>query len=55
MYLVREAKNKVFSVDAKGGIEKNPKNLEEAKKLGLLVAQTLIKREKRAKKVEHKK
>ena len=41
MYLVREAKNKVFSVDAKGGIEKNPKNLEEAKKLGLLVARTL--------------
>lgn len=35
--------NKVFSVDAKGGI-KNPKNLEEAKKLGALIARTLIKR-----------
>lgn len=47
MYLVREAKNKVFSVDAKGGVEKNPKNLEQAKKLGSLVAQTLIKRKER--------
>lgn len=44
MYLVREAKNKVFSVDAKGGVEKNPKNFEEAKKLGLLVSKVLIKR-----------
>ncbi len=50
MYLVREAKNKVFSVDAKGGVEKNPKSLEEAKKLGSLVARTLIKRKERAKK-----
>lgn len=38
--------NKVFSVDAKGGV-KNPKNLEEAKKLGSLVARTLIKRERK--------
>ncbi|MEW6041495.1 MAG: flavodoxin family protein [Elusimicrobiota bacterium] len=37
--------NKVFSVDAKAGV-KNPKNLENAKKLGSLVAKTLIKREK---------
>ncbi|MFH0947402.1 MAG: flavodoxin family protein [Elusimicrobiota bacterium] len=50
MYLVREAKNKVFSVDAKGGVEKNPKSIEEAKKLGALVARTLIKRKERAKK-----
>jgi len=49
MYLVREAKNKVFSVDAKGGVERNPKSLEEAKKLGSLVARTLIKREERTK------
>ena len=41
--------NKVFSVDAKGGV-KNPKNLEQAKKLGSLVAQTLIKRKERGKK-----
>ncbi|MBU2610876.1 MAG: flavodoxin family protein [Chloroflexi bacterium] len=40
--------NQVFSVDAKGGARK-PKNLEEAKKLGSLVARTLIKREKRKK------
>lgn len=52
MYLVREAKNKVFSVDAKGGVEKNPKSLEEAKKLGSLAAKTLLKREERAKKKE---
>jgi len=39
--------NKVFSVDAKGGV-KNPKNLEDAKKLGSLVARTLIKRRERA-------
>jgi hypothetical protein len=50
MYLVREAKNKVFSVDANGGVKKNPKSLEEAKKLGSLVARTLIKRRERAKK-----
>lgn len=50
MYLVRGAKNKVFSVDAKGGVEKNPKSLEEAKKLGSLVARTLIKRKERSKK-----
>lgn len=48
MYLVREAKNKVFCVDAKGGVEKNPKSLEEAKKLGSLIAKTLIKREEKA-------
>ncbi|MEW6621386.1 MAG: flavodoxin family protein [bacterium] len=42
--------NKVFSVDAKGGV-KNPKNLEEAKKLGALVARTLIKRKERRRKV----
>ena len=47
MYLVREAKNKVFSVDAKGGVEKNPNSLENAKKLGSLVAKTLIKRKER--------
>lgn len=50
MYLVREAKNKVFSVDAKGGVTKNPKSLEEAKRLGSLIARTLIKRQERAKK-----
>ena len=50
MYLVREAKNKVFSVDAKGGVEKNPKSLEEAKKLGSLIARTLIKRKEKSKK-----
>ncbi|MBI4653172.1 flavodoxin family protein [Candidatus Kuenenbacteria bacterium] len=50
MYLVREAKNKVFSVDAKGGVEKNPESLEEAKRLGSIVARTLIKREERTKK-----
>jgi len=49
MYLVREAKNKVFCVDAKGGVEKNPKSSEEAKKLGSLVARILIKRQERAK------
>jgi hypothetical protein len=38
--------NKVFSVDAKGGI-KNPKNLEQAKILGSLVAKTIIKRERK--------
>jgi len=38
--------NKVFSVDAKGGV-RNPKNLEDAKRLGALVARTLIKREER--------
>jgi len=38
--------NKVFSVDAKGGV-KNPKNLEQAKKLGSLVAKTLVKRKER--------
>ncbi|MEN4006362.1 MAG: flavodoxin family protein [Methanobacteriaceae archaeon] len=54
MYLVREAKNKVFSVDAKGGVEKNPKSLEEAKKLDSLVARTLIKRVERAKKRREK-
>jgi multimeric flavodoxin WrbA len=41
--------NRVFSVDAKGGV-KNPKNLENAKILGSLVAKTLIKRKERAKK-----
>ena len=50
MYLVREAKNKVFSVDAKGGVEKNPDSLGEAKKLGSLIAKTLIKRRERYKK-----
>jgi NAD(P)H-dependent FMN reductase len=40
--------NKVFSVDAKGGV-KNPKNLEQVRKLGSLVARTLIKREEKAK------
>lgn len=54
MYLVREAKNKVFSVDAKGGVEKNPKSAEEAKKLGSLVARILIKRKERAKKKREK-
>ncbi len=54
MYLVRETKNKVFSVDAKGGVEKNPKSSEEAKKLGSLVARTLIKRVERAKKKRKK-
>ncbi|MEW6529178.1 MAG: NAD(P)H-dependent oxidoreductase [Candidatus Micrarchaeota archaeon] len=43
--------NKVFSVDAKGGV-KNPKNLQEAKKLGSLVAKILIKRRERSKKKE---
>ncbi len=38
-----------IGVDAKGGV-KNPRNLESAKILGSLVAKTLIKREKRAKK-----
>ncbi|MFZ5985986.1 MAG: flavodoxin family protein [Bacillota bacterium] len=37
--------NKVFSVDAKGGV-KNPKNLEQAEKLGSLIARTLIKRKR---------
>jgi len=41
--------NKVFSVDTKGGV-KNPKNLEQVKTLGRLVAKTLIKRKERAKK-----
>ncbi|MEW6606879.1 MAG: flavodoxin family protein [bacterium] len=41
--------NKVFSVDAKGGV-KNPKNLEAARKLGSLVAKTLIKRKEKSKK-----
>jgi len=41
--------NRVFSVDAKGGI-KNPKNLEEVETLGRLVAKTLIKRKEKAKK-----
>jgi multimeric flavodoxin WrbA len=50
MYLVREAKNKVFCVDAKGGVKKNPKSLEEAKKLGSIVAKTLLKRREKAKK-----
>lgn len=50
MYLVRGAENKVFSVDAKGGVEKNPKSSEEAKKLGSLVAKILIKRSERSKK-----
>ncbi|MFH1684322.1 MAG: flavodoxin family protein [Candidatus Margulisiibacteriota bacterium] len=54
MYLVRDTQNQVFSVDAKGGVEKNPKSLEEARKLGSLVARTLIKRKEKAKKVEHK-
>jgi multimeric flavodoxin WrbA len=49
MYLAREAKNKVFSVDAKGGIEKNPNSLEEAKKLGSLLARILLKRRERIK------
>lgn len=40
--------NKVFSVDAKGGI-KNPKNIEQAKKLGSLVAKTLLKRKEKSK------
>lgn len=43
--------NKVFSVDAKGGV-KNPKNLENAKKLGSLVAKTLIKRNLKRSKIE---
>lgn len=46
--------NRVFSVDAKGGV-KNPKNLENAKVLGSLVARTLIKRKERAKKKRGKK
>ncbi|MEW6104168.1 MAG: hypothetical protein AB1630_10235 [bacterium] len=50
MYLVRGSENKVFSVDAKGGVEKNPKSLEEAKRLGSLVARTLIKRKEKVKK-----
>lgn len=41
--------NKVFSVGAKGGV-KNPKNLADAKKLGSLVARTLIKRIERTRK-----
>lgn len=45
--------NKVLSVDAKGGI-KNPKNLEQAKILGSLVAKTLIKRREKIRKVEYK-
>lgn len=45
--------NKVFSVDAKGGV-KNPKNLEEAKKLGSLVANTLIKRKEKLRGGEQK-
>ncbi|MFH1824121.1 MAG: flavodoxin family protein [Candidatus Firestonebacteria bacterium] len=49
MYLVRGEKNKVFSVDAKGGVEKNPKSLEEAKKIGSLVAKILIKRREKFK------
>lgn len=49
MYLVRGAKNKVFSVDAKGGVEKNPESLDEAKKLGSLVARILIKRKNKKK------
>lgn len=40
--------NKVFSVDAKGGM-KNQKNLKQAKMLGSLVARTLIKREEKTK------
>lgn len=50
MYLVRGTKNKVFSVDAKGGVEKNPESLDEAKKLGSLVASILLKRRERSKK-----
>lgn len=49
MYLVRGTKNKVFSVDAKGGIEKNSESLNEAKKLGSLVARILIKRQNKKK------
>ena len=45
--------NKVFSVDAKGGV-KNPKNLENAKILGSLVARTLIKRREKSKKKDGK-
>ncbi len=41
--------NKVYSVDAKGGV-KNPENLEAAKRLGSLVARTLVKREEKARK-----
>jgi multimeric flavodoxin WrbA len=40
--------NRVFSVDAKGGIKK-PENLKQAKILGSLVARTLIKRESKRK------
>lgn len=47
MYLVRGEKQKVFTVDAKGGVEKNPKSLDEAKKLGAIVARTLVKRRNR--------
>jgi multimeric flavodoxin WrbA len=50
MYLVRDKDKQVFSVDAKGGVEKNPKSLEEAKELGSLITRTLIKRLERAKK-----
>jgi multimeric flavodoxin WrbA len=42
--LVRDENKQVFSVDAKRGVEKNPKSLEEAKKLSSLVARILIKR-----------
>lgn len=49
MYLVRGAEKKVFSVDAKGGVEKNSESLDEAKKLGSLVARILIKRKNREK------
>jgi multimeric flavodoxin WrbA len=50
MYLVRDRNRQVFSVDAKGGVKKNPKSLEEARKLGSQVAKTLIKRQERTKK-----
>jgi hypothetical protein len=47
MYLVRDKNKQVFSVDAKGGVEKNPKSSEEAKKLGSQVAKILIRRQER--------